>query len=46
MYAFIFHREGNARRTDVVQRRFQDLLCVVTEKECLNYPNILVSGIM
>ena len=32
---FIFHREGKARRTDFVQRKFQDLLCVVTEKECL-----------
>ena len=42
---FIFHREDNARRTDLVQRKFQNL-CVVTEKKCLNYPNIFVSGIM
>ena len=32
--AFIFHREDNARRTDVVQRKFQDL-CVLTEKNVL-----------
>ena len=43
---FIFHREGKARRTDFVQRKFQDLLCVVTEKECLNYLHIFVFGIM
>ena len=45
MCAFFFNREGNARRTDVVQRKFQNL-CAVTEKECLNYLNIFVSGIM